>query len=70
MATKVEDAAIAVDRAMIGVRDSMKGLSNRFSGFKRTHDQLAKTVAQFTVTFIDAAPLIEPREEKRRRARR
>jgi hypothetical protein len=48
-----------IDKAMKLLRDAMKGIPIRFAGFKKDHDQLARSVATATVAFEMAKPMIE-----------
>lgn len=66
MSRKVVIVVTDVDKAMVMLRNSMKGLHIRFAGFKRDHDRLAKAMSNFTVTLMDAQPLMASTATRRR----
>ncbi|MEV4733538.1 hypothetical protein E1161_09300 [Saccharopolyspora aridisoli] len=43
-----------IDKAMSKLREAMKGLQVRTAGFKKDHDELARTVANYKVDLEDA----------------
>ena len=60
---RIED----VDKAMRQLRQAMKGMQIRTAGFKKDHDQLARSVAMATALLGDAKPLAEAERTRRRR---
>lgn len=50
---QVNNAVDSVDDAMKKLRESMKGLQIRTAGFKKDHDELARAVANYTVSMLD-----------------
>jgi len=62
---RIED----VDKAMRLLRNSMKGMPIRYAGFKKDHDNLARSVANATVLLESAKPLFTDNPVKARRRR-
>lgn len=67
MATKTQDVAAGIDRSMVQLRKSMRGIQIRTAGFKRDHDDLARAVSHLTVTLLDAQALLTARRRRGRR---
>jgi hypothetical protein len=66
MGAKIQDVTAGIDRAMKGLRTSMKGIQIRTAGFKKDHDELARTVSHLTVTLLDAQALLSAQRRKPR----
>jgi hypothetical protein len=43
-----------IDKAMRQLRDAMRGVPIRWAGFKREHDNAARSMANLTVLITDA----------------
>lgn len=54
-----------VDKAMLLLRKTMKGIQIRTAGFKADHDQLARSVAMATALISDARALAGPAKRRR-----
>lgn len=66
MAQQIDVVTADIDKSMRLLRDAMKGIQIRTAGFKKDHDRLARAVAAFVVTLVDAQVLLG---EDHRRAR-
>jgi hypothetical protein len=67
VATKTQDIAASVDKAMTLLRHSMRGIQIRTAGFRKDHDELARAVSNLTVTLVDAQALLGATKRKTRR---
>lgn len=55
-----------IDKTMRQLRQSMKGLQVRRGGFKRDHDELARSLAAVSVLLESAGPLIGGEQHRRK----
>lgn len=69
MATKTQDVVAGIDVTMKQLRAAMRGIQIRRAGFKADHDNLARAVANLTVTLLDAQALLIGTEHVKRRRR-
>ena len=68
--TKTQDVVTGIDMTMKKLRVSMRGIQIRRAGFKADHDNLARAVANLTVTLLDAQALLIAESNRGRRRRR
>ncbi len=64
MSNAVNRVLDELDTAMHRLREAMRGIPVRYGSFKRTHENLARDVAQVT-TMLDAArPVMDGKDRK------
>lgn len=59
MAVQVNQILADLNKSMLLLRDSMKGLPVRSAGFRGEHDALARAVSTLSVDVADTAALID-----------
>lgn len=59
MTMQVNQVLADLNKSMLLLRDSMKGLPVRAAGFKAEHDALARAVSTLSVDVSDATVLID-----------
>lgn len=59
MLIRVNEVLADLNKSMLLLRDSMKGLPVRAAGFKGEHDALARAVSTLSVDVSDAVSLVE-----------
>jgi len=69
MSQQIDNVVSEIDRSMKKLRKAMRGIQIRTAGFKKDHDELARGVAEFTVTLIAAEALVNKERTRGRRRR-
>lgn len=58
---QVNDALDTVNKTMVQLRNSMRGIQIRTAGFKRLHDDFARDVAKVSVHAAEFLPAMMPK---------